>query len=199
MFFVLQEPWLRVWEWLPVDTRLSKGTLSGDKMLAINYKREILFSKRRTILTKYSRNFSLVILKKNDCLMALLSFFFNHYFATNAFLRDKVCSIRCIFSLGTYLFRTLCALYVVHSCFYWASRTLLLQSWKRSIPKSFYILIWCSQNLQRGLSFYRLTYKWIIHEYNPGKSLLCRKVVFVSYFIKNYELFLIKDILADVL
>lgn len=114
MFFVLQEPWLRVWEWLPVDTRLSKGTFSGDKMLAINYKREILFSKRRTILTKYSRNFSLVILKKMTVKWPYFPFFY-HYFATNAFLRDKVYSIRCIFSLGTYLFRTLCALCTLYT------------------------------------------------------------------------------------
>ena len=78
-------------------------------------------------------------------------------------------------------------------CFYWALRTLLLQSWKRNIPKSFWILIWCSQNLQRGFSFYRLKYKWIIHGYNQGKSLPWRKVVFVTYFSKNYELFMIKD------
>lgn len=114
---------------------------------------------------------------------------FYQHFTTNAFLRDKVYSV-CVFLVWvlTYFVPFLPSI---------RCTLLFLLSFANSA--SFYILIWCSQNLHRGLSFYRLKYKWIIHEYNPGKSLLWRKVVFITYFINNYEQFLIKGILANVL
>ena len=48
--------------------------------------------------------------------MVLRSLFYQ-YFATYAFLREKVYSIRCISSLGTYLFLTLCAPYTLYTLF----------------------------------------------------------------------------------